>query len=337
LNSKKVYSVDFIVGMPRSGTTLLLSMLNSVEQNMCIPEIPIALYLYNSHRNRTSFEKEDATDILSLKSKLNYIRHVTIDEKFFFDNTSNCNSYSDFIESAYLTTLESSKKVEKIQNIIDKNPIYTFYPEILLSVFPKAKFVLMARNPHGYVNSCIESVDAGKKVRSAEFYSLAYNKYAHEITRIQRKYPNQSLIINYEELVVEPELTLQKICNFLSIDFDSEMLEFYNKSFNLKINKDDVNDSNKERVKHKYESLSKPVNTSRIESWKSKLSLITIKTISSITFKESQKLGYNLSKEKIIYSFNYLKSFCFIELYFLIAKNFYFLPIKLREIYRIKI
>jgi len=337
LNELNHKAVNFIVGMPRSGTTLLLSMLNSVAQNMCIPEIPIALYLYSSHRNRSSFENEDVSKILSLKSKLNYIRHVNINEKFFFDSTANCNSYIDFIERAYLTTLESSKKVEKVKNIIDKNPIYTFYTETLLSVFPKAKFILMVRNPQGYVNSCIESVDPGKKVRSAEFYSLAYNKYAHEIMHIQRKYTDQSLIIHYEDLVVEPELNLRKICNFLSIDFDSEMLEFHNKSFNLKINKEDVNDSNKERVKHKYESLSKPVNTARIESWKSKLSVDMIKTISSITHKESQKLGYNLSNEKIKYSVNYLKSVCFIEFYFFIAKYFYYLPIKLREIYRIKI
>jgi hypothetical protein len=41
LKRKEKINVNFIAGIPLSGTTLLLSMLNSVEQNMCIPEVPI--------------------------------------------------------------------------------------------------------------------------------------------------------------------------------------------------------------------------------------------------------------------------------------------------------
>lgn len=337
MKRKEKINVNFIAGIPRSGTTLLLSMLNSVEQNMCIPEVPIALYLYSSHKNKKRFNNEDASGILSLKSKLNYVRDLKIDKKYFFDETANCNTYKDFVKTAYLTILEASKKVEKIENIIDKNPVYTFYPETILSVFPNAKFILMARNPFANVNSNIESVDSGKQVRSAAFYSLAYNKYAHEISRIHRKYSDQSLIIHYEDLVLEPELTMQKICSFLSIDFDVEMLEFYNKSFNVKINSAEISESNKDRVKHRFDSLSKPVNTNRIESWKEKLSEDAIKTISSITHKEAQNLGYTIENNKKNYSLNYLKSVLFIELYFYLTKYFYFLPIKLREIYRIKI
>ncbi len=323
--------------MPRSGTTLLLSMLNSVEQNLCIPEIPIALYLYHSHEKRTNFNLNDVSKLLSLKSKLKYIRHVTIDEVFLNKQVNKCKSYKEFIETSYLSTIDPSKKVDLIRNIIDKNPIYTYYPGTLSTIFPKAKFILMVRNPFGYVNSCLESNDPGKTKRKAEFYSLAYRKYAHEINIIQNKFKNQSLIVHYENLVSQPEKTLQSICDFLNIDFNREMLDFYNKTYNLKYREDSMDHSQKERIKFKYGSLSQPVNTNRIESWRNNLTQQEIDVIDSITALDAEKLGYKVNFSKTTYTFQCFKSKLFVQLYFLFARYFYFSPRWFREIFRIKV
>jgi hypothetical protein len=335
--SEKQISVNFIAGMGRSGTTLLLSMLNSVEQNLCIPEIPIALYLYHSHKKRTNFNSTDVSKLLSLKSKLNYIRHVTIDEGYFKTQVNECKSYKQFIETSYLTTVDPSKKVDLITNIIDKNPIYTYYPKTLSAIFPKSKFILMVRNPFGYVNSCLESNDPGKRKRRAEFYALAYRNYAHEINNIQKKFKNQSLIVHYENLVSQPEKTLQSICDFLNIDFNFEMLDFYNKTYNIKYREDSMDHSQEERIKFKYGSLSQPVNTNRIESWRKNLTQHEIDVIDSITALDAEKFGYQVNFSKTTYSFHYFKSKLLVKLYFLVARYFYFLPRWFREIFRIKV
>jgi len=337
LKNNHQVSSHFIIGMGRSGTTLLLSMLNSVETNVCVPEIPIALYLYNSHRNRREFNVNDVRQILSLRTKLKYIRNVNVKDSYFVDNVINCKNYKDFIQVASLSTSDNSKKIQLIENIIDKNPIYTFYTDALSSIFPEPKFLIMTRNPFGYVNSCIESIDPGKKARSAEFYSLAYDIYAKEIEKIQKKYFNRALVVQYEDLVENPESTMKNICNFLSIDFKLEMLEFYKKTFNLDHKKEGLNDSQKTRIQFKYQALSKPVNTSRIESWKNKLSKKQINIISSITSNEAKKFGYDISYHQKNYSINYLKSVLYIQIYFMFARKFYHLPIWLREIFRVKV
>ncbi len=323
--------------MPRSGTTLLLSMLNSVETNLCIPEIPIAMYLFNSHRNRTVFNENDFRKILSLRTKLKYIRNVNIKENFFVDNLNDCKTYQDFIQLACLSISDDSKKIQLIENIIDKNPIYTFYTDELSSIFPESKFIIMTRNPFGFVNSCIESIDPGKKARSAEFYSFAYEAYAKQIIRLQKKYFDRSLIIRYEDFVEKPEFTLNLICNFLEFEFNSDMLEFYKKSQNSNVKKEIFNESQKIRMEYKFEALAKPVNTTRIESWKNKLTPKEIQIIRSVTQSTAQKLGYEIEYSPLQFSFNYLKSKLIVRLYFNFAKYFYLLPIRFREIFRVKV
>ena len=330
-------NVHFILGMGRSGTTLLLSMFNSIENNFCIPEIPSAMYLYNSHRNRISFSTGDAQKILTLKNKIQYIRAIKIDEKFFLKRTTQCKSYREFVETTYLSVLNPEKERNNIQNIIDKNPIYTFYSDDLLNIFPDAKFILMVRQPHSYVNSCLESIDPGKKRRSSAFYSFTYRLYAKEIMRINKRYQNQSLIIHYEDLVSTPENTLKSICKHLQIQYDPEMLEFYKKPNNFKENKDGINEAQRTRIKYKYGALSNPVNTHRIESWKEKLSQKDIDMISSITHFESEKLGYFFPKVNKRISVNFILSAITVKLYFLFARNFYYTPIWLREIFRIRV
>jgi len=327
-------NVNFIAGMGRSGTTLLLSMLNSDDHNLCIPEIPSSLYLFQSHKDRHHFTENDARLILSMKEKFRYIRDVQTKDGEYIERVKSCSNYRAFAEASYLAIQHPGKNQDHILNIIDKNPIYTFYSKVLSSVFPDCRFVLMVRQPHSYVNSCVENVDPGKKRRNPYFYAHAYKVYAKEIQRIKKRFGSRAMIIQYEELAMHPEQTLEKICTHFRIPFSSHMLDFHQKSYNLKHREEGMDEAQKTRIKFKYGALSQPVNTSRLESWKQNLQPKEIAIISSITNKAAFSLGYEALQNSSKFSFGALKSNILVNLYFMFARRFYLLPMRMREYIR---
>jgi len=97
------------------------------------------------------------------------------------------------------------------------------------------------------------------------------------------------LRIKYEELVSHPENTLNRIFSFLKI-------EQYSTS-NLQVNEEqaivkDLTNHSSERLNKKYNDLIKPINTSRLDSWKKKLTHEQLILSDYICNRFGENLGY---------------------------------------------
>ncbi len=88
---------------------------------------------------------------------------------------------------------------------------------------PENPFVIIAvRNPFSFVDSC----------RRRESYEpwLAANIWRDtlfDILRTVAQYGLPHIVVRYEDLSRDPELTLRRVCAFLSEDFEPGMLEFW--------------------------------------------------------------------------------------------------------------
>ena len=337
MKEQDTISIDFIAGMSRAGTTLLLSILNTEDSTLCVPEIPISVYSYSSFKNKTNFSIKDAKIWLNLRLKMPSIRNIQVNENLLKKSIGGVKNYREFLILAY-ASIEFPTKNGNYSRIIDKDHIHTFQTELISKIFPDSKYILLLRHPMAYVNSSMEKPDDTTKLQSVNFYSYVWNEYAKKIIQlVKNDVQNRFLVVKYEDLVGQPESTLKEICSHLKITYSTQMLEFNNSKFNNLIVNEKLNSAQLERKRSKYNSLSQEINNVRIKSWENKLTKKEQNLIASITHDLALQLKYSIPESSDFKAQRDLFTRNKVKLYFKFSKYFYLLPIKLREVYKVKI
>src|SRR5690606_18764604 len=97
--------------------------------------------------------------------------------------------------------------------------------------------------------------------------------------------PKNYYLLKYEDLVLNPEETVQSLCRFLEIEFDEKMME-YRKSMVQRF------ENYTEAITKKHESLLKPIDANMVEGWKTKLTKKQIEQLEYSTHDVASRLGY---------------------------------------------
>ena len=184
----------FILGMPRSGTSLIeqiVSNHSSVYGGGELDMLPLAIANSNWEKN------ENFIDIINS------------------------------IRSEYLSKIS---KLTKKNFITDKLPGNFKWIGFILNALPEAKILHLERNPMAICWSIYKSefnnpdmAFTYKQEYIAEFYLL----YKDLINFWKNKYPNQIININYEEFVDDYENNIKKIFQELELNWENHLLEFY--------------------------------------------------------------------------------------------------------------
>lgn len=158
----------------------------------------------------------------------------------------------------------------------DKTPMMIFYIDIIVKVFPKAKFIFLIRDGRDVISSFItnniytdilylskrwiESIKSGKKLK-----------------RILGS--RQVLWIKYEEMVLIPEKSIGKICEFIGIDYSNAFL----KNTDVYMGDDILNH---------HRNTQNEINARNIGKWKKELTEKQKKEIAKLINKQIQEMGY---------------------------------------------
>ena len=198
----------FIVGMPRSGTTLVEQILSShkkvygAEEIEFIPNLIIKNF---GHRN---------IDNLSIF----FEKIVTFDEK----NLKN-------IGEEYISNLKKiSNNAERFTDKLPSNFLFIGFIKIIL---PKAKIVHIYRNSEDNCFSIFKNHFPGAKINFA--YNLDeivqyYNKYKDLMSSWKKIFPQFIYDIKYENLILNTKSEIEKLLKFCDLNWDSNCLNFYN-------------------------------------------------------------------------------------------------------------
>ena len=207
-----------IVGVGRSGTTLLMSMLNAHPQIVTPPEF----YFVIEH-----IAKYPAATLEETASRLAKDRRfarlgLTVDEvvagflekRYLF---SNIKLYQEILQ-IYATRYQ-------VKIIGDKAPKYIEYLPLIHRVFPNAKIIHLIRDPRDVYLSRTKADWSASRPDLLQF--LAYRAQYDLGCRLGPKlFAGNYLEIHYEDLISSPKKELQKICWLLGIPFTDEMLNF---------------------------------------------------------------------------------------------------------------
>lgn len=224
----------FIIGMPRSGTTLLESMLDAHPEIYGAGELKFIAEVLKDGIviEEILFTSSDETPEKVLKAP----------EGFFEVGRR-------YYEKLRLLSPNSKR-------IVDKMPHNYLNLGIILLSLPLAKVIHIKRHPLDTILSCFQQpfTEAHEYTYDLKELTHYYNQYFRLMKHWREVFPGRFLEVSYEELVLNPEETLKKICDYLEVPFTRECLEFYKKEKPVKTASQD--------------QVRKPLYTSSIGRWK---------------------------------------------------------------------
>lgn len=105
---------------------------------------------------------------------------------------------------------------------VDKTPRYHLIADEIIQAFPDAKFIFLWRNPLAVVSSIVETWE-GSYWTPFKFKVDLYKGLA-KLIETYEKHSDRSLAVRYEDLLLNPEQTMGKVCEYIGLDFKEEML-----------------------------------------------------------------------------------------------------------------
>ncbi len=275
----------FILGRPRTGTTLLRSLFDA-HPNVQIPwECQFILNLYPKygkleHWNTGTLEQFYA-DLLDQWQ----FNAWNIDHDKLKADLLACEgeiSYARICQVVYLNNISLYPK-ECISLIGDKNPGYSIYSHRLKEIFPDAKFIYILRDYRDNYHS-VTGIDFELHIVSLVVYK--WKHFYREALEASKIFPGSFYFIHYEDLVSEPVMHLKKLCAFLDLPYDPGVFEFYK-----------VKEKAREKypvdiINNHHKSLFNPVNTSRIGLWEKSMSSVQVRVADLVAGKYAEKAGY---------------------------------------------
>lgn len=203
----------FIVGVPRSGTTLISVILNNHSQ-IFVDKNAIAKRIL-SCRDRCyenfDFEKKGG----------HWVEQIRKDERLIsFFNPSVISGVSSLAE--YFSDGLLRRAQEKGKSIVgDKSPDALEDLDSLLAIFPSAKIIHLVRDPRPNVFSLVT-----RQYMDLQLAALKWKDWnTRALNHLDWLGKNRIHILKYEDLVNQPRDTVQTLCEFLGVAFEEQMLD----------------------------------------------------------------------------------------------------------------
>lgn len=260
----------FIVGVGRSGTSLLQSVIASHPDVGALPE--------------TSFLRRFCFTLSSKKETIFLDRHI----KRFPQLELLLKDYYPKHEANLLDVYKEATLSPNVTTILDKDPrLIEFIPDLLNS-FPNCKILHIYRDPRDVL---VSKKKAGWSAgRSLISYLVASKVQLKD--GIDAEKQGQVLSIKYESLITNPKESIENICSYLSLPYDELMLDHSAAAKRL---------VQAEEFEWKKETL-KPINKNNSFKWLNELTAVEALASTYCNIKFIREFGYSLVVPNISFS-----------------------------------
>ena len=188
----------FVLGMPRSGSTLIEQILDSHSKIHGMGEIPILNKVIAKHNIRYST-----------------LKGLSLDQR-------------EAIGNDYIKEIRSLSKSDE-EFIVDKIPQNFLFIGIIKLILPKAKIINTLRNP---LDNCFSIYSQAFSDGQSYSFDLVntfnyYKEYLKLLNHWIETIPEFVFNVKYEELIENSEAEIKNLLKFCSIPFESNCLKFY--------------------------------------------------------------------------------------------------------------
>ncbi len=197
----------FIVGMPRSGTTLIEQILASHSKIYGAGELNEIKRLAHAAPNFSLVKAPYPHCVPLLKPGA--IRKMA----------------DDYL--GYISKLSDKPAIERV---VDKHPLNFLNIGLILMMFPNARIIHTRRNPLDTCLSCFFQNFTRGQDYSFDLTSLAhfYNDYARLMEHWKGLYPGRILEVDYESMIEQQEDQSRRLIAFCGLEWEEACLQFHN-------------------------------------------------------------------------------------------------------------
>ncbi|MDZ7743375.1 MAG: sulfotransferase [Bacteroidota bacterium] len=286
MNKAKDIPFFFIIGRPRSGTTLLRLLIEAHPHVIIPPESPVILSLYKKYEGKKVWQKEDLEDLIEDLYRQQYFEAWLIKKEVLRKRLIKLTGEISFLEiiRELYQAYPSMFPKENIQLIGDKNPVYALYIKRIHKLFPDSKFIYISRD---YRDNYLSLIRVNFEIPLVPLVVYRWKFAYRQFRKLEKEHPARFYFIRYEDLASNPETVIKKVYDFLGLDFRQEVFDFYKK-------KEEMQKAygHSEELMDIHRSLLNPINTGRINTWKKKMSEKQIRMADLVAGKTADECGY---------------------------------------------
>lgn len=223
--------LNFILGNPRSGTSLLRLMLNAHPDISAPPECGFVMWLRDRY---IDLDLGDASIVARFASDVSASRKFEtwglprerLGRELAKRQYDNYPQMAAAVHLAYGTFRGKTPKV-----LLDKNNYYISDAQNVAAAFPDGRFVHLVRDGRDVACSYLElakrSINSEYRPRLPVDIGAVAREWRNNCMAADQLSPDRAMRVRYEDLTSEPVAELSRICEYLGVPFNASMVEFY--------------------------------------------------------------------------------------------------------------
>ena len=200
----------FLFSLPRSGSTLLQRIIAKHPAIETAAEPWILLPLLSTLRSEGIYTNYDQNAV------------VEAVKDFYAGMDGGRETFTGELRELTMR-FYAQRSSPQAKYFLDKTPRYHLIVKEILEVFPNGKFIFLWRNPLSIIASMLDTWHRGHwylyffKVDLYDGFERLVEAYTGEKDRV--------LGVNYEDILLEPEKTCRRICDYLDLSYLQDMIE----------------------------------------------------------------------------------------------------------------
>lgn len=213
--------VPFVVGCPRSGTTLLAVMLDSHPALAVPPETAFLGHVATLQGPATGLRERFFEIVTSDQVMVSNWMDFGLDRDAFLRRLAAIEPFTvaGGVQAFYAMYAESEGK----PHYGDKTPAYVFLMPAIAELLPQAHFIHVIRDPGDTALSLRKTWFA--PTQDLRELGEGWRRHIEAGRRASAVLPRY-IEVRFEDLVLKPEHELRRLCEFLALPWDPAMLDY---------------------------------------------------------------------------------------------------------------
>jgi hypothetical protein len=208
------FTMLFLIGAPRSGTTMLERMLSAhsmiqggAEPHLLTPLAHLGVW--------AQVDKAPYDHIVAALGQKDFVAGLPQGEQ---DYWAACRAYCDVL---YGRSMRGSGR----RVCLDKTPEYATVLPFIGKVFPDARYVVLTRHPLAVFSSFANSFFDGN-YRIAQAHDPIMERYVPALAHFLRQTEIPFVHVRYEDLVATPETCMRQVFAHVGVPYEAETVDY---------------------------------------------------------------------------------------------------------------